>query len=145
MNSLALLWALVVGTTTVITLTAPIQVDNGQLAYAAVSCADGHPTYHRPADAPERVDAHELAHAWHCHEAGSLYAPPPEFPYASIPERPDTYLEAWRLHGPVPWYCWSGLDSATHFDGDLNKQGPLAEAEWFACMMERSLPQPAEI
>lgn len=94
---------------------------------SAVSCEDGVATYWRAHNESLLTDIEELAHAWHC-ENGDLYAAPPPFPLFDIPERPDTYVEAYRMG--VPFYYWSG---AVFRPGmTIESEGPLAEAEWFS-------------
>lgn len=117
-------------------------------ARTALGCDDGVPTYWRGARAISTIDIHELAHAWHCEQTGDLYQPAPiaDFPRAlgrvSIGElhpRPATYLEAWVLDPGVSWYCWSGV--AWRPGMSIDDEGPLAEAEWFACSVQRAVEQ----
>jgi len=115
-------------------------------AQTALGCEDGVPTYWRGAGDVSATDIHELAHAWHCEQTGNLYerAPIDDFPRTfgrvtieELHPRPASYLEAWAIDPGVSWYCWSG--TAWRPGMSIDDEGPLAEAEWFACSVQRAV------
>lgn len=114
--------------------------------YTALGCEEGVPHFWRPEHLHPATEAHELAHAWHCEQTGNLYDPAPveAFPrvvggveVGAIPPRPATWREAVRLASGLNWYCWSGMLWQPGMR--LDASGPLAEAEWFACMVDRAV------